>query len=120
MSLTHRRGKWQRQEHQNSGPSQKMRVTSFESWRQNLIYILSLDINFMPFLSDIATWQKKTAANPTRGLADDVAPIPADQRKSATLKNTHLDLMLGQIANYCTVIARSTTVKGSMSLTDIW
>ena len=95
-------------------------VTSFESWRQNLIYILSLDINFTPFLSDGVTWQKKTAATPTRGLVDDVAPIPADQRKSATMKNTHLDLMLGQIANYCTVIARSTIVKGSTSLTDIW
>ena len=35
-------------------------------------------------------------------------------------KSTMLDLMLGQIANYCPVIARNTIVKNSTSLEQIW
>ena len=33
-------------------------ITSFEAWRQNLQYTLSLDQNFAPFLVDGFTWQK--------------------------------------------------------------
>ena len=95
-------------------------VTSFESWRQNLLYILSLDSHFSPFLSEGVTWQKKTATNPTRGLQSDGDDVPAAERKTANQKNTQLELMLGQIANYCTIIARSTIVKGCTSLSDIW
>ena len=46
-------------------------ITTFENWRQNITYILSLDENFAPFLQDDCTWQKKAAANPNRGFADD-------------------------------------------------
>jgi hypothetical protein len=35
-------------------------------------------------------------------------------------KNATLELMLGQIANYCPVISRNTIVKNSTSLNDIW
>ena len=84
------------------------------------MYILSLDSNFSTFLSEGVTWQKKTATNPNRGFTDDGEDVSAAQRKTAVQKNTQLDLMLGQIANYCTVIARSTIVKSSTSLTDIW
>ena len=41
-------------------------ITSYESWRQNLMYILSLDKNFVPFLE--TTWQKQTATNPVWAL----------------------------------------------------
>ena len=43
-------------------------ITSFEALRQNLQYTLSLDQNFAPFLVDRFTWNKKTAADPLRGL----------------------------------------------------
>lgn len=82
--------------------SKKETITSYESWSQNLIYILSLDKNFVPFLE--ATWQKKSSSNPHRGLTDDRAPIPEARRLSAVQKNAHLDLLLGQIANFCPVI----------------
>ena len=95
-------------------------ITSFEGWRQNLVYILSLDANFLPFLSDNATWQKKTSLTPTRGLEDDPNTVQQDRRLSAAQKNARLELMLGQIANYCPVISRSSIVKGSTSLNDIW
>jgi hypothetical protein len=35
-------------------------LTSFESWRQNLVYTLSLDNNFDPFLVSGVKWEKKT------------------------------------------------------------
>ena len=93
-------------------------ITSYESWRQNLIYVLSLDKNFVRFLD--ATWQKQTAANPRWGLTDDGTAIPEAQRLTAAQKNAHLDLLLGQIANFCPVISRNSIVKHSTSLNDIW
>ena len=95
-------------------------INTFENWRQNLLYILSLDQNFAPFLGEDVTWLKKSAANPTRGLVNDVDPVPAAQRLTAQQKNIHLELLLGQIANFCPVISRNSVVKGSTSLGDIW
>ena len=95
-------------------------VNSFESWRQNLLYIFSLDHNFARYLADGFTWQRKTAANPNRGLVADVAPVPEAQRRTAPQKSVQLDLLLGQIANYCPIISRNTIVKNSTSLPTIW
>ena len=36
-------------------------ITSFEAWRQNLQYILSLDPNFAAFLLEDATWLRKSS-----------------------------------------------------------
>ena len=54
---------------------------------------------------------KKSSTNPTRGLQDDPESVPASRRKTAIQKCTHLDLMPGQIANYATIISRSTIVR---------
>ena len=51
-------------------------ITSFEAWKENLVYILSLDMNFAPFLNDACVWVKKTAGNPNRGLTDDGDDVP--------------------------------------------
>ena len=59
---------------------------SFESWKQNLLYILSLDREFTPYLRDGATWGKRTAGNPNRGFADDGAGVDAADRKTAAEK----------------------------------
>ena len=89
-------------------------INSFENWRQNIIYTLSLDCEFEPFTREGAQWQKKTKSNPLRGLTDD------DNGLSAATKCTRLELMLGQIANYCPVISRNTIVRNSTSLGQIW
>ena len=89
-------------------------ITSFEAWRHNLQYTLSLDPNFAPYLIDGVTWSKKTTTAPLRGLEDDAEPIPEAQRRTA------LELLLGQIANYCPVISRNTIVNNSTSLSTIW
>ena len=43
-------------------------VVSFESCKENLLYILSLDRQFTPYLRDGATWGKRTAGNLNRGF----------------------------------------------------
>ena len=95
-------------------------VNSFENWRQNLVYTLTLDPNFAPFLGDECSWARKTKSCALRGFTDDPASVPAGSRKSAHQKASMLDLMLGQIANYCPIISRNSIVKNSISLNDIW
>ena len=94
-------------------------ITSFESWRQNLQYTLALDQNFATFLVDGFAWLKKTPTTPLRGLTDDGDGVPEDKRCTAAQKVTHLDLMLGQIANFCPVISRNSIVKNSISMNSI-
>lgn len=93
-------------------------LNSFTNWKENLVYILSLDKNFSPYLADGFTWLKKSATNPNRGFTDDTSGNASDQ--TAAQKSASLDLMLGQIANYATIISRNTIVKNSTSLSDIW
>ena len=95
-------------------------ITSFESWRQNLLYILSLDNNFAPFLASDFKWKKKSAANVNRGLTNDPETTPEASRKTAAQKVVQLELLLGQIANFAPVISRSTIVKNATSLNEIW
>ena len=46
-------------------------LNSFTNWKENLVYTLSLDPAYSPFLVDGYSWQKKTATNPTHGFTDD-------------------------------------------------
>ena len=92
-------------------------VTSFESWRQNLTYTLALDSKFAPFLARDCSWLK-ASADPNRGLKDDAAD--AENKQTAAQKCAMLELLLGQIANFCPIIARNTITKKSTSLEYIW
>ena len=95
-------------------------VTSFENWRQNLVYTLSLDAQFALFPLDGATWLKKTKNSLLRGFTDDGPSVPEASRRTAQQKLSMLELMLGQIANCCPVISRNTVVKNSTSVGSIW
>ena len=48
-------------------------ITTFENWRQNLLFLLRCEASFAPYLEDSRTWLKKSAANPLRGFTDDAA-----------------------------------------------
>lgn len=95
-------------------------INSFENCRQNLIYTLSLDNNFAPFLADGASWGKKSKSQPLRGFEDDGQGVPEGRRQTAQQKTNFLELMLGQIANYCPIISRNTLVRNSKSIQGIW
>ena len=94
-------------------------VKYFTNCKQNLQYTLSLDSNFKPFLIDGATWGKKVKADPYRGQVDTIDQEGVIQKTRETKLNM-LELMLGQIANYCPIIARNTIVKNSTSVASIW
>ena len=61
-------------------------INSFENWKQNLLYTLSVDSNFAPFLADGFTWLKKTKAQPLRGLESDDETVPLSRRLTARQK----------------------------------
>ena len=96
-------------------------ITSFEAWRQNLQYALSLDPNFAPFLIDGVTWLKRPPL-PLRGFENDADTVPVAPRRTAEQKAAQLELILGHIANYCPVTSRNTIYckKNSTSLSTIW
>ena len=95
-------------------------INSFENWKQNLLYTLSLDSSFASFLAEGVQWLKKTKVQPLRGREADGDPIPLARRLTARQKVNFLELVLGQIANYWPIISRSTLVKNSTSLEYIW
>ena len=107
MAHTHRAPKqWQLTKVEN--------ITSFDSWRQNLVYTLSCDEKFAIFLVDGAQWEKRTRTNAkTRGLTNDANSVPEQKRRTALQKCIDLELMLGQIANFCPVIARNSIIRDS-------
>ena len=94
-------------------------ITSFEAWRHNLQYTctLSFDKHFAIFLVDRSSSLKNNATNPTRGLTNDGQDVP--NRRSDAQKVAHLELMPGQIANYCPTISRNTIIKQSTSISSI-
>ncbi len=51
---------------------------------------------------------------------DDGEEVPAASRRTAAQQTTQLDLMLGQIANFCPIISRNTIVKNSTSVANVW
>ena len=82
-------------------------LTSFETWRGTLMYVLSFDQAFAPFLISGKFWQKKQKNNPLRGLADAQEVIQLEQ-------------LLGLIANYCPIIHRNQFIKNSTSIDHVW
>ena len=96
-------------------------VTTFNAWKDNMVYILTLNDNFAPFLLPTATWGKASTVNPNRGFTDDEghdANPPTGLKKEEKVRR--LELFLGQIANWATVISRNQIVKSSTSLKDVW
>ena len=94
-------------------------INSFENWKQNILYTLSLDQNFAPFLVGNVQWQKKSKASPSRDFTNDGEDIPERIRKTKEQKSNLLDLLLGQIANYCPLISRNTIVRNSTSIEQV-
>ena len=95
-------------------------INSFENWRQNLTYTISLDPNFATFLVEGVSWQIKNKQTPLRGFTNDGEEVAEAKRLTAPQKVALLDLMLGQVANFCPVISRNAIIKNSTSMNQIW
>ena len=95
-------------------------ITSVESWWQNLTYTLAQDTAFSQFLSPGVKWLPKSKSSQLRGFTDDGANVEAAKRQTAVQKVATLEMMLGQIANFCPVIAQGNIIKKSTSITQIY
>ena len=86
-------------------------INSFKNWKENLVYTLSLDKSFAPLMKDGVTWTKYSSLNPSRGFLDDETTEGGVAGQTKEEKCATLNLMLGQIANYATIIARNQIIK---------
>ena len=66
------------------------------------------------------SWLKAGKKNPYRGLTDDGNSVGEAKRKKKDEKLHTLEMMLGQIANFCPIIAWNAIVKKFTSLAHIW
>lgn len=82
-------------------------INTFENWKQNLLYTLSLEKNFAPFLAEGVAWLKKTKAQLLRRFQNEGEGVPVARRRTAQQKVNSLELS----ATYCPIISRSTIVK---------
>ena len=79
--------------------SPKLSCSQLEQWRSSMPYNLTLNDNFLPFLT--TNFGKKTRAKPHRDLLGDVtsAKLLDPEGKNAADKCVIVDMMLDQISN---------------------
>lgn len=112
--------------HQSLVPKQRFLTedesqTSFEAWREALVFHISLDNKASRFLSDLSTWT--SAAD--RGFTDDVddavgAMHTAETKMNKTAKAALLNIILGSVATYAPVISARFIKQQSTSFSSIW
>ena len=93
-------------------------LSSFESWKGNLEYYLALDENFAEFLDEDFVWEPKSK-DAYRGMTD-IKAEDGSTTKSAAQRSKFLDICLGQIAGYATVISRATITRDCCSMKEIF
>ena len=91
-------------------------ITTFANWQSNLLYHLSTNNAFAPFLE--SSWSKKTVSN--YGFIDDNETVSETSRKTGAQKAIALERMLGLIAQFAPSLLRSEIIKKSTSLSWIW
>ena len=90
--------------------------SSFECWKGTLEYYLGLDDRFAEFLDETFTLKPK-GVSPNHGLKD----IKLENGNTVTAtENKDLDIFLGNIACYDTVICRKTIVRDCRSMKEIF
>ena len=90
--------------------------SSFETWKENLLFNLTIDGSFSEFLQEGFTWSVHSELN--RGLVDD--DVATANSRTAQQKAAYLNLMLGSIAGFAPVIRRTFFTQEACSLLDIW
>ena len=90
--------------------------TSFESWREAMIFHISLDNKSARFLSDLNTW----TLDDSRGFQDDPGDHRADVKMNKESKAALLNIILGSIATYAPIINARFIKREATSLDCIW
>ena len=89
-------------------------ISSFSSWKQNLVFHLASVNDFAEFIAPNATWQPGSVTN--RGLVDGIG----ENAKTAVQKAFILDHMIGLIVSYCPENIRMEIQRKCTSLKWIW
>ena len=88
-------------------------INTFANWKSNVLYNLSLNNEFAPFLD--SEWAKKSVSN--RGLQ---SVTVGEVTKTAVQRAILLDRMLGLIVQFVPSLLRTEILKRSTSLSWIW
>ena len=88
--------------------------SSFETWKETLLFNLTLDGTFEFLLEDGFKWKSISVDN--RGLQAGTG----EDKMTAKQKAAILSLLLGTIAGYASVISRQYITQEALSLSDIW
>ena len=95
-------------------------ASTFESWRGNLSYTITLDQNFAEFLNDDCVWKKKSESQ-NRGFTDlKTEDDPPTLIRSAAQRANFLDICLGMIALFSPIISRSSITRDACSMKEIF
>ena len=89
---------------------------SFETWKETLLFNLTLDGTFEFLLDEDVKWGGVNVQN--RGMVDDTGE--GDDKKTGKQKAAILSLLLGTIAGYAPVISRLFITQEALCLNDIW
>ena len=90
--------------------------SSFETWKENLVFNLTIDGSFEEFLVEGFSWSSPSVEN--RGLINGTGEDTP--RRTAKQKLAYLNLMLGSIASYAPIISRRFITQEAVSLDAIW
>ena len=75
--------------------------TSFDNWRESIIFQISLDAKSARFLTDLKSWDNSAQ----RGFANDPGSVGDDTRMTAAAKEALLNIVLGSISSNAPVIS---------------
>ncbi len=93
-------------------------LTSFKKWQNNMLYNLSQNNDFAPYIEPTFEWQKASTTN--RGFTSDEDTVDAARRKTALQKNIILERMLGFVAQYSPDLLNNDIINKSTSLNWVW
>ena len=82
-------------------------LTSFEDWKNNVLFYLNQDVNFQLFLKSSTSWTKRNVGTQHRGLAS-----------AAICQN--LEQFLGVIASLSPPLLHGDIIEDSTKLSDIF
>jgi hypothetical protein len=83
-----------------------------------MLYYLSQDKSFHPYLKDDVEWQKAASSNPDRGFTDDADTV--ENKQTAVQKVATLEQMLGLVSQWVPHYVANDIVYGSTSISSIW
>ncbi len=93
-------------------------LTSFLSWKGNLVYNLGLNPHFAEFLRPDARWTSRLVSQ-TRGL-NNVLDHNNRLIASGVQRAGFLETMLGLIAGYCPILSRNIIVRDCNTMKEIF